>query len=104
MLPVTSVPAEAGQLLSHARMIVLVMDSESGTPPDPSLVRDILGLTLGEARVASLVGTGLPPREVAARLGIAEETVRKVLKRVFEKVGVSRQSELTALMTRLVLR
>lgn len=104
MLPVTSVPIEAGQLLGNARVIVLVMDSDAGSPPDPSLIRDIMGLTLGEARVASLVGTGLPPREVAARLGIAEETVRTVLKRVFEKVGVSRQSELTALLTRLVLR
>jgi DNA-binding CsgD family transcriptional regulator len=59
---------------------------------------------LGEARVASLVGSGVRPREVAARLGIAEETVRTVLKRVFVKAGVSRQSELAALMTRLVLR
>jgi len=67
-------------------------------------VRDVLGLTLGEARVAALVGFGLPPREAASRLGIAEETARNVLKRVFSKVGVSRQSELVGLLTKLVLR
>lgn len=104
MLPVTSVPVEAGQLLAHARVVVLVMDSDADSPPDPSVIRDVLGLTLGEARVASLVGSGVRPREVAGRLGIAEETVRTVLKRIFAKVGVSRQSELAALMTRLVLR
>jgi DNA-binding CsgD family transcriptional regulator len=62
-------------------------------------VRDLLGLTLGEARVASLVGHGLPPRDAAERLGIGEETARTTLKRVFAKTGVSRQSELAALMS-----
>jgi DNA-binding CsgD family transcriptional regulator len=77
--------------------------SRGRLPPDPSLVRDLLSLTLGEARIASLIGSGLPPREAAEKLGIAEETARTVLKRVFAKVGVSRQSELAALMTKLVL-
>lgn len=104
VLPVSPPPGEAEQVLTHARAIVLVIDTEAGTPPDPSVIRDVLGLTLGEARVASLVGSGVRPREVAGQLGIAEETVRTVLKRIFAKVGVSRQSELAALMTRLVLR
>jgi DNA-binding CsgD family transcriptional regulator len=53
---------------------------------------------------AALVGSGLAPREAAARLGIGGETARTALKWVFSKVGVSRQSELTALLTKLVLR
>src|SRR5258708_36886692 len=69
-----------------------------------TLVRDILGLTLAEARVAALVGSGQAPREAAGKLGITEETARTVLKRVFAKVGVSRQSELASLLTKLVLR
>ena len=36
---------------------------------DPALVRDILGLTLGEARVAALVGSGMAPRAAAEKLG-----------------------------------
>ncbi|MDU0959370.1 MAG: helix-turn-helix transcriptional regulator, partial [Bradyrhizobium sp.] len=70
----------------------------------PAVIRDVLGLTLGEARVAALVGAGLPPRDAANRLGIAEDTARNVLKRVFQKVGISRQSELVGLLARLVLR
>jgi DNA-binding CsgD family transcriptional regulator len=67
-------------------------------------LRDIFGLTLGEARVASLVSSGVAPKEAADRLGIAEDTARNVLKRVFAKLDVSRQSELAALLGRLVLR
>jgi DNA-binding CsgD family transcriptional regulator len=54
--------------------------------------------------VAARIGSGLPPKEAAEKLGVSVETARTVLKRVFEKVGVSRQSELAALMTKLVLR
>jgi DNA-binding CsgD family transcriptional regulator len=82
----------------------LVIEPNSGEPADPAIVRDLLGVTLGEARVAALIGHGLNPRDTAQKLGIAEDTARNVLKRVFSKVGVSRQSELVALLTKLVLR
>lgn len=104
ILPITTAMPVVEQFLTHARAIVLVLDPKAGDPADPAVVRDVFGLTLGEARVAALVGSGLPPREAAARLGIGEETARTALKRVFSKVGVSRQSELTALLTKLVLR
>ena len=64
----------------------------------------MLGLTPGEAHIASPVGSGLPPRGAAEELGIPEETARTVLERVSSKVGVTRQSELAALMTKLVPR
>jgi len=104
VLPVMPSMQPAAQFLTHIRAIVLVIDPASNEPADPAVVRDVLGLTLGEARVAALVGSGLPPREAAQKLGITEETARTALKRVFSKVGVSRQSELTALLTKLVLK
>jgi DNA-binding CsgD family transcriptional regulator len=104
VLPITMASHPAAQFLTNARAIVLAIDPEVGSPPDPTVVRDVLGLTLGEARVAALVGTGLSPRESAEKLGIAEESARTTLKRVFSKIGVSRQSELAALLTKLVLR
>lgn len=94
----------ADLVLRNARALVVVLASDSDDPPDPAVVRDLLGLTLGEARVASLVGHGLPPRDAAEKLGIAEETARNTLKRVFAKTGVSRQSELAAMLSNLVLR
>ena len=91
------------QFLVRSQVIVLVVEVKRGEPADPALVRDLLGLTLGEARVAALIATGLTPREVSQRLDIAEGTARTVLKRVFEKAGVSRQSELAALLARAVV-
>jgi DNA-binding CsgD family transcriptional regulator/GAF domain-containing protein len=91
-------------MLTHAKAVVLAVDTKINEPPDASLVRDIFGLTLSEARVSSLVGSGMQPSEVAVKLGIAQETVRSTLKRVFAKLGVSRQSELAVLMTKLLLR
>ncbi|HET7714399.1 MAG TPA: helix-turn-helix transcriptional regulator [Bauldia sp.] len=90
--------------LSDANAIVVVRRGTRAEPIDPALVRDLLSLTLGEARVAALVGAGMPPKDAAVRLGIAEQTVRTVLKRVFAKTGISRQSDLAGLLTRLVLR
>lgn len=104
VLPVMASAKPAGDFLTHTRAIVLVIDPGAHEPADPAVVRDVLGITLGEARVAALVGAGLPPREAAEKLGITEETARTALKRVFSKTGVSRQSELTALVTRMVLR
>jgi DNA-binding CsgD family transcriptional regulator len=104
ILPLAPSDRAEDRVLTPARAIVLAIQPDAGGPPDPAQVRDLLGLTLGEARVAALVGSGLAPREAAARLGIGEETARTALKRVFSKVGVSRQSELTALLTKLVLR
>ena len=104
VLPLTSPNPDVGHFLVNTRAIVLVIDPKPDDPPDPAVVRDILGLTLGEARVAALVSSGLPPREAASQLGITEETARTTLKRVFAKTGVSRQIELAALLAKLVLR
>ncbi len=103
LLPVAMRASHAEQILTHTRAIVLAIEQRLDEPADPAVVRDVLGLTLGEARMAALVGSGLPPKEAADRLGITEETARTVLKRVFSKVGVSRQSELVAVLAKLVL-
>jgi PAS domain S-box-containing protein len=72
--------------------------------PSSDLVQRLFALAPAEARVATLIGSGLSPRQAAKNLGISEETVRTTLKHVFTKVGVSRQSELAVLLTKLTLR
>ena len=54
--------------------------------------------------MAALIGSGVAVGEASKKLGITEETARSVLKHVFSKTGVSRQSELVALLSRMVLR
>lgn len=83
--------------------MVILLDRSPGAELDPALVRDYLGLTLGEARVASQVGVGRSPRSAAEMLGISEETVRTTIKRIFSKTGATRQSELAALIADLRL-
>jgi DNA-binding CsgD family transcriptional regulator/PAS domain-containing protein len=104
VLPLPASKNSENQFLVSARAIILLSDPVASGVADPALIRDVLGVTLGEARVASLIGSGISPKEAAERLGIAEETARSVLKRVFSKAGVSRQSELAALIARLATK
>jgi DNA-binding CsgD family transcriptional regulator len=92
------------RFLTHTRAIVLVIEQKLDEPADPAIVRDLLGLTLGEAKIAAMVGAGLSPRDAAEKLGIKEDTARTVLKKVFSKTGISRQGELAALLAKLVVR
>lgn len=54
-------------------------------------------LTGQERRVFELVGRGHSNREVAEATGLTEKTVRNYLSRVFEKLRVTRRSQLVAL-------
>lgn len=98
-----AVAARQEQFLGRVRSIVLGMVAGGQEPADPAIVRDLLGLTLGEARVAALVGSGVSPRDASAALSISEETARTVLKRVYAKTGISRQSELAVLLSKIVI-
>ena len=104
IVQVLPVVAPAGVPALHSASTVVLVESPAGDRPfDPAVVRDAFKLTLGEARLASLIGAGASPADAAATLGIADATARTVLKRVFEKMGVSRQGELAALMGKLFM-
>jgi DNA-binding NarL/FixJ family response regulator len=51
-------------------------------------------LTPREEQVVSLVAEGIGNREVAQQLGIKENTVKKALLRIYDKLGVSNRVEL----------
>jgi PAS domain S-box-containing protein len=81
--------------------IVTVTKVGSHAPPSVDLLKTLFNLTPAEARVAELLGSGLQLQQVAERLGVSKETTRTELAHVFTKVGVSHQSQLTALMAML---
>jgi two-component system, NarL family, nitrate/nitrite response regulator NarL len=56
--------------------------------------REILGLTKRELDIVSLVAEGCQNKEIAIRLGIAEDTVKRHLTNIFDKVGTSTRLEL----------
>jgi len=64
-------------------------------------LRTTYGLTVAEARVATLVGTGRSPKEIAARQGTSWNTVRAQLRSIFAKTGHRSQSALSRTVTLL---
>jgi DNA-binding CsgD family transcriptional regulator len=84
-----------------AAVVLFIADPEASPPAAPPEMLSVLyGLTPGEARTALLVAEGLAPRQVAEALGVSLHTLRTVLKRVFAKTGVDRQSALARLLAR----
>lgn len=61
----------------------------------------VLGLSPAEARLAAAVGQGATLREFSEARGFSYETARTHMRAIFAKLGIGRQSELVALVTRL---
>lgn len=99
-LIVQAVPIEA-TIAGGPSAVVLFSDprKKSGNDPVPSLL--LLGLTPAEARIASLIGRGLSPREASGELEVSEGTVRTSLSRIYEKLDINRQSELARIVAKL---
>ncbi|KQT85252.1 helix-turn-helix transcriptional regulator [Aurantimonas sp. Leaf443] len=101
-------------LVRGVRLEARVADRRLGTPerallllflrPDlpgypglePILMK--LGLTPGQARYALAIGAGHSAREAAALFEVTEETARTMLKQVYQRLGIHRQSELARLI------
>lgn len=82
-------------------LLVLVFVAERRVLEVPTNCLRALGLTRAEAEVGGLLGAGLSPHEVAERLNIKIATVRAHLKRIFQKLGIRRQTDLVQLVTRI---
>jgi DNA-binding NarL/FixJ family response regulator len=70
------------------RVVERLLNGEAGNGHLPG------GLTPREAELVELVSQGLRNKEVAARLGISEGTVKIHLHRIYEKLGVTSRVEL----------
>jgi DNA-binding CsgD family transcriptional regulator len=87
---VVALPAEGE---GHARWMVLLQELPRALTM-PSAWRD--ALTAAEATVCAAVLRGWDNRLVAATLGRAEETIKKQLQSVFDKLGVASRAALIA--------
>ncbi len=79
-------PATAARILEEFARI----DRAAGAPADPDRLTD------RELEVLGLVTRGLRNKEIAARLGISENTAKFHLKNILEKVHVRSRTELAA--------
>jgi len=87
-----------------AGAMVLVCDPLTSTPPAATILAALFGLTPAEAALAIAIADGKKSmRDVARDLHCSNETARTRLKSVFQKMNVSRQAEMAALLNRLGL-
>jgi DNA-binding CsgD family transcriptional regulator len=73
------------------------------SPPlvDPALLSAAFDLTPAECRVAHSIAEGRTPKEIAARLGVQHDTVRKQLQAIYQKTATNRQADLIRLLLHL---
>lgn len=93
---------EALDVFSKGRGILVILDLDARPPPPEEALRLAFHLTAAEARLAQTLTSGASLGAAAEVLGIAKETARSQLKAIFAKTDASRQSELVALLARLV--
>lgn len=67
-------------------------------PSIPAAKAEALGLTAREADMALLIAKGLSNKEIAARLGLSESTVRTHIYNLYRKAGARSRVELLAIL------
>jgi DNA-binding CsgD family transcriptional regulator/PAS domain-containing protein len=77
---------------------LLVGDSQQTFHASEAVIGALYQLTLAEARLVGALLTGMRVRELADSLGLSEQTIRTQLKRVLQKTGTGRQSELVRMV------
>jgi DNA-binding CsgD family transcriptional regulator len=89
------------ELSDAARLLVLIIDPNARNLAAATALQAGFGLTAAEARVATLIGSGLSGPQAAQVLGVSPATVKTHLGRCFEKLGVRSQVELARMLSAL---
>jgi len=89
------------ELSESARVMVLIIDPSTRNRAAVSALQTTFGLTNAEARVATLVGSGLSGPQAAHALRISPATVKTHLARCLEKMGIRSQVELARILAAL---
>lgn len=98
ILHLVPIRGAAHDVFVRARFVLIATPVVAQDVPSADVVQGLFDLTPAEARLAALIGAGDAPVPAAAKLGITPSTARSVLRRIFQKTGVSRQAELVGLL------
>ena len=82
--------------------LLLTSDPEAAPATAERAVARVLGLTPTESRVTAALARGASLREYADEAGVSIGTARWTLKRILQKTGARRQSQLVALVLRSI--
>lgn len=81
--------------------VCLVAYPDKSQSLQADLVLKTLGLTESETRLAAQIIAGSSVKAASIELGLTEESARTYLKRVFSKLGISRQAELVTKVSQM---
>lgn len=101
LIDILAMPRSGQDVFSHLAAIATIRVLSGPIAADPTRLVKLFGLTPMEAQVAALVGSGLSNPAAAKRLDLGYETVKTHLARVYQKLGITRQSELSSLVSAL---
>jgi DNA-binding CsgD family transcriptional regulator len=90
------------RLFPQAAAAVFITQPTDATPRDVGAVAASFGLTPAEARMLERLAAGATLKEAADALDISANTAKTHIARILSKTGVSRQTDLIALINRLV--
>jgi DNA-binding CsgD family transcriptional regulator len=82
------------------KIALILGDPEANLPLNPAVMRDLYNFTPVECAIASLMLQSLDTASIARQLGIASDTLRGHLKRMFPKVHVRDQTDLVYALLR----
>jgi DNA-binding CsgD family transcriptional regulator len=85
-------------LLPRTVVVVRIKDPDRDRSPSPALLRQLLGLTLGEARAVLAVCRTQSQDEAARRVGVARTTLRTQLRQAYQKLGLRDRADLLRLL------
>jgi DNA-binding CsgD family transcriptional regulator len=88
--------------MPQATAAVFITQAETQPQADIAALAASFGLTPTETRVLEHLAGGATLPQAAKTLGIAHSTAKTHLHHIFAKTGVSRQTDLIALIERLI--
>ena len=80
---------------------VLAVDPTERWNLDTERVADLLGLTRAESRITVLLAQGMSIDEIATEVERSRTTVKWHIRHIYERCGISRQTELVQLISSL---
>jgi DNA-binding CsgD family transcriptional regulator len=96
-------PFRSDRIFAESRpcALLFIVDPSSKPLTRKTLLRVLFGLTPAESRLASLLLEGLDLKIAAKDMRVSEGTARFMLKQVFHKTSVHRQSQLIRVLSSL---
>jgi DNA-binding CsgD family transcriptional regulator len=89
----------AHDIFGKSYALLVATPVTAGRAPPVELLRSLFDLTPSEARVARGLAAGESLDDIATSGAVSRNTVRAQLQKVMEKVGCTRQAEVTALLS-----